>query len=137
MCVNLTMTINICSSFFGFILKAFCFEVCFRQPSLKGKNTRHLNLSRAFRFCCLFCISPLSYKLSIRLSSVKLSDWPDGFSPSKTSNIVHISMVLDGMIFSFLYHEEYNIRLLSQKMVSKLYYIIIESVSIIFRMSQF
>ena len=47
------------------------------------------NLSRAFRFCRLFCISPLLYNSSIKFdASVRASVWPDNFSPSKTSSLV-------------------------------------------------
>ena len=47
------------------------------------------NLLRAFRYCCLFCISPHLYNSSIRFdASVRVLLSPDNFKPSKTSSLV-------------------------------------------------
>ena len=53
------------------------------------KNCYVENLLIAFRCCCLFCISPRLYNSCIKLlASVRVSVWPDIFSPSKVSNLV-------------------------------------------------
>ena len=59
-------------------------------------------LLRAFRYCCLFCISPRLYNSSIRLlASVRVLVCPDNFNPKSTSSLVYISIMFDGMtIFS-------------------------------------
>ena len=47
------------------------------------------NLLRAFRYCCLVCISPSFFNSSIRLlASVRVSVCPDKFFPSNTSILV-------------------------------------------------
>ena len=53
------------------------------------KNYHVEKLLGAFRYCCLFCISPRLYNSSIMLlASVKVLVWPDKFSSGKISSLV-------------------------------------------------
>ena len=46
-------------------------------------------LPRPFRFCLLFCISPLSYNSFLEFDpSVSVSLYPDTFNPEKTCNLL-------------------------------------------------
>ena len=82
--VDLSITIKICSSILGLVIKAIC------SNNLLGSSIYiEENLLRAFRYCCLFCISPRLYSSSITLLAfVTLSVWKDNFNPSKTSSLV-------------------------------------------------
>ena len=95
--VDLSITTNVCSSILGLVIKAIC------SKSYLGSSIYWVEvLSRAFRYCCSFWISPLLYSSSVKLlASVRVSVWPVNFSHGKTSNLVYISIMLEGiMIFS-------------------------------------
>ena len=91
----ISRTINVCSSVLGLVLNAIC------SNNLLGSSIYSVEeLSRAFRYCYSFRISPLLYKSSIKLlASVKVSVWPDSFYPNKNANLVLLSIMLDAMNF--------------------------------------
>ena len=80
----------------GLVLNAICFNI------LLGSSIELVRiLSGAFQYCCSFCISPLLYNSSIMFdATVTVSVWPDSFHPNKSSNLVQISIMLDGTIIS-------------------------------------
>ena len=93
-CVLLSIFVKMCSSILALLLDAICSNIL-----LGSSNYQVKNLLGVFLFCSLFCISPLLHNSLIKsLVSVRVSVWPDGFTPSRTSNLMQISFMLDGMI---------------------------------------
>ena len=90
--VDLSITNNMVFSILGLILNVIC------SQSLLGSTIFQVdNLSRAFRSCCSFCISPLMYNSFIKFDgTVGVSLFPDSFNPSKTSSLSQRSPMLDG-----------------------------------------
>ena len=100
---DLSISTNICSSNLGSAVKANFSEI------LIGNSLyRRLNLFGAFRCCCSICIERLLCNSFFKLlPSVKVSICPDSFHPSKTSNQVQRSIIIEGKIIFNLHIVEH------------------------------
>ena len=76
-------------------------ESCLFQISIGSSISIQKKLSRGFRYCCSFYISPLVYKSLNKLStSVKVSVFPDNPNANKIFNLVQVSIMFERfMIF--------------------------------------